>query len=1121
MKLLFNVGDIGKASKKILLVAVLLAFAMSAGSQTISGVVVDDQGEAAIGATVRIADDMSVGTATDLEGKFTIKATEGQILVISYVGFGQEEVAAKEGMRIQLKPAVGKVDEVVVQGMRRVDKRLFTGATSSVDADKIKLDGIADVSRALEGRVAGVSVQNVSGTFGTAPKIRVRGATSIYGASKPLWVIDGIIQEDAVDIDADDLSSGDAVTLISNAIAGLSADDIESFQVLKDGSATSIYGARAMAGVVVITTKRGKTGRSTINYTGEFSFRLKPSYNNYNICNSQEQMGIYKEMAEKGWLEFAALANGSNSGLYGQMYTQMARYDETKGEFGLPHTDAAMARYLQEAEFRNTDWFDLLFQNNIVQNHSVSISTGSEKASLYASLSMMDDPGWTIDSSVKRYTANMNAQFNLSKYITVSLLTNSSYRQQKAPGTLARTTDVVSGEVSRSFDINPFSYALNTARTLDPDAVYTRNYAPFNIFSELGNNYIDLNVSDLKFQGEITVKPILGLEFNAIVAYRTNRSSTEHFILNESNQSEAYRAGVGNPNIQDSNTYLYKDPDKPNTYPVSVMPVGGIYTRSNYAVDQLDFRLTGQYNKVWNDIHILNVFAGMEVNKTDKDQTFNSDYGVDYNAQRLVNITPDFYKQAKEENTILSSFAKSWTRNLAYFLSTSYSYAGRYTLNLTGRYEGSNKLGKARSSRWLPTWNVSGAWNVSEEEWFQHYLEHSNAWMSHLSFRASYSLTADRGPSSVSNAMPIYYSTNAWRPQGDQMETVIVLSNIANTELTYEKKHEFNIGFDAGFINNRINLAFDAYWRNNYDLIGFIQTQGVGGIIDKMANVASMKSNGVEATLTTKNIRRSNFKWDTDLIFSFAQNEITDLKSRSNVIGLITGNSTNHFRKGYPVSALFSIPFMGLDDMGVPTIINEKGDVTNTDINFQEYENLDFLKYEGPTEPTVTGGLNNMFTWKNWRLNVFITYAFGNKVRLDPAFSAAYSDMSAMTKDFKNRWVMPGDEEFTDIPVIASRRQYWDNTQIGYAYNAYNYSSARVADGGFVRMKDISLTYELPASFLKRVGLSTASLKLDGTNLFLIYSDKKLNGQDPEFVNSGGVASPLSKQFTFTVRLGI
>ena len=1113
----------------MLLLATLFLVMGQALAQKISGTVIgQEDGEPVIGASVMVQG-TKTGTTTNLDGKFTLTVPAGKKIVISYIGMNTLTLTPKNGMVVKMTANATTVDEVVVTGMQKMDKRLFTGATTKVDADKTKLDGVADVSRALEGRAAGVSVQNVSGTFGTAPKIRVRGATSIYGASKPLWVIDGVIQEDAVDISADDLSSGDATTLISNAIAGLSADDIESFQVLKDGSATSIYGARAMAGVVVITTKRGKSGRSTINYTGEFTYRLKPSYNDYNISNSQEQMGIYKEMASKGWLEFSALANSSTSGLYGKMYNEIAKYYEEKdmygnttgGHFGLPFTESAMNSYLQTAEFRNTDWFDLLFDNNIMQNHSVSISTGTDKASLYASLSALNDPGWTKDSKVERYTANMNASFNLSKKLTVSILTNGSYRDQKAPGTLARSTDVVSGAVNRSFDINPFSYSMNTSRTLDPNATYTRNYAPFNIFKELDNNYIDLSVADMKFQGEVTYKPIQGLEIHALGAYRTQKTSQEHFILNQSNQAEAYRAGVGDPNIQDSNSYLYKDPDKPNSLPISVMPNGGIYTRNDYMVRQLDFRGTVQYNKVWNDTHIMNLFGGMEANKTDKDQMFHSDYGVDYDAARLVSITPEFYKQAKEEGTVLSSFSKSWTRNLAYFANASYSYKGRYTVNGTIRYEGTNKLGKARTARWLPTWNVSGAWNAHEESFFQRWMERTNNAVSHLALRASYSLTADRGPSSVSNALPIYYSTQAWRPQGEQMETVIVLSNIANTELTYEKKHEFNVGLDLGLFNNRVNMNVDVYWRQNYDLIGYIQTQGVGGIIDKLANVASMDSHGVEFTLSTTNIRTADWSWNTDLTFSYAANEITDLRSRSNVINLVSGSSSNHFREGYPVSALFSIPFVGLNDEGIPQIINENGEVTTTDIYFQEYEKLDFLKYEGPTEPTITGGLNNLVKWNNWRLNLFITYSFGNKLRLDPAFAAAYSDMSAMPKEFKNRWVQPGDEKITDIPTIASRRQYYDNSQLSYAYNAYNYSTARVADGGFIRLKDVSLTYDLPASLVHRIGLSTASLKLDATNLCLLYADKKLNGQDPEFVNSGGVATPMPKQFTFTVRLGI
>lgn len=1105
--------------------AVLSAgIAFAQGGSKVNGIVVDEIGEPVIGASVFVKG-TKTGAVTDVDGKFSINTSPGSTLVITYVGYEKVETKAESGMKVTMSPSSHALGEVVVTGMQKMDKRLFTGATAKIDAEKAKLDGVADVSRALEGRIAGVSVQNVSGTFGTAPKIRVRGATSIYGTSSPLWVIDGVIQEDAVDVSADDLSSGDAVTLISNAIAGLSADDIESFQVLKDGSATSIYGARAMAGVVVITTKRGKAGRSTVNYTGEFTYRMKPSYDQYNISNSQEQMGIYKEMEEKGWLEFSTLANSSSSGIYGRMYNLIAQYDQTNGQFGLPNTEAAMAQYLQQAEFRNTDWFDLLFNNNIVQNHSVSISTGSEKANLYASVSAMNDPGWTKDSKVERYTANMNATFNLSKNLSVSILTNGSYRDQQAPGTLSQSTDVVTGAVSRDFDINPFSYAMNTSRALDPNDTYTRNYAPFNIFHELDNNYIDLSISDLKFQGEISWKPITGLEFHLLGAYRTQKTSQEHSVLNESNQAEAYRAGVDDPNIMYNNRFLYQDPDNPNSLPISVMPTGGIYIRNDYMVKQLDFRGTVQYNKIWNDTHIMNLFGGMEVNKTDRDQSMHSDYGVDFDNGRIVNITPEFYKQAREQGTILTSFAKTWTRNIAYFLSGSYSYKGRYTVNLTGRYEGTNKLGRSRSARWLPTWNVSGAWNAHEETFFKKWMERTNGALSHLTLRASYSLTADRGPSWVTNALPVFIAENVWRPQGDQIETGIYLSDLANTELTYEKKHELNLGFDAGFLNNRINLNFDIYWRNNYDLIGIIQTQGVGGTIQKYANVATMKSNGVEATLSTRNIQTKDFNWTTDLTFSYAKNKITDLDSRSNVISLVSGQSSSassgRFREGYPVSALFSIPFVGLNDEGLPQFINENGEITTSDINFQEYENIDYLKYEGPTEPTITGGFNNTLSYKNWRLNVFITYSFGNKIRLDPVFAAGYSDMTAMPKEFKNRWVQSGDEYITDIPTIASVRQYQNDSQLSYAYNAYNYSTARVADGGFIRLKDVSLTYNLPMNFVKRIGLGSASLKLDATNLFLLYADDKLNGQDPEFVNAGGVATPLSRQFTFTIRLGI
>lgn len=471
----------------MILGALFLCIGMAFAQEKISGTVVSgEDGEPIIGASV-VAQGDKAKAVTDLNGKFTIHVAEGKLISISYVGMATQTVKAKNGMTVTLNPNQ-TLQEVVVTGMTTTDKRLFTGATTKIKADDAKISGMPDISRSLEGRAAGVSVQNVSGTFGTAPKIRVRGATSIYGSSKPLWVVDGVIMEDVVNVDADALSSGDASTLISSAIAGLNADDIESFQILKDGSATSIYGARAMAGVIVVTTKKGRAGQVHISYTGEYTMRLIPNYSQLNLMNSQEQMDVYQDMEQKGWLKYAEVANASNSGVYGKMYQMLSAYNPMTGQFLLPNTPEAKAAYLHDAEYRNTNWFSELFSNNIMHNHSVSVTAGTDKAQLYASLSAMLDPGWSLRSNVQRYTLNLNASFSLSKKLQLGLIGNGSYRKQTAPGTLSSGTDPVSGEVSRDFDINPYSYAVNTSRTLDAHTFYTRSYAPFNILHELGNN---------------------------------------------------------------------------------------------------------------------------------------------------------------------------------------------------------------------------------------------------------------------------------------------------------------------------------------------------------------------------------------------------------------------------------------------------------------------------------------------------------------------------------------------------------------------------------------------------------------------------------------------------------
>ena len=1089
-----------------------LSLGMALAQTKVTGTVIsaeDDQ--PVIGATV-LVQGQKAGTVTDANGHFTISVPAGKKIVVSYIGMESQTLTPKNGMTVYLSNSAA-IEEVVVTGMQKMDKRLFTGATSKVDADKAKLDGVADISRSLEGRVAGVSVQNVSGTFGTAPKIRVRGATSIYGSSKPLWVVDGVIMEDVTEVDADALSSGDAETLISSAIAGLNADDIESFQILKDGSATSIYGARAMAGVIVVTTKKGKAGTTRINYTGEYTMRLKPSYSNFNIMNSQEQMGVYKEMWNNGFFTFSGSYRASSSGVFGKMYQLMNTYNPETGSYGLANTPEAVNSYLRDAELRNTDWFDELFSSSIAHNHSISMSTGNDKAQYYASISLMSDPGWTEQSKVNRYTANMNANFNLSKQVSINTIAMASYRKQNAPGTLSQSVNAVTGEVSRDFDINPYSYAINTSRTLDPNEYYTRNYAPFNIHNELANNYQQFDVVDLKYQAELKYKPVRQVELSAIAAYKYSTTNQQHFITDKSNQAMAFRA-MDDATMRDANPWLYTDPDVPNSLPFSVLPTGGFYRKTTYKMNSWDFRATASYNDAFhNDTHIVNLFGGMEVSETDRAKDFFNGVGMQYDMGYLGSYDYRYFKQASEENSIYYNLTNSYGRDVAFFATGTYSYKGRYIVNGTVRYEGSNRLGKATSARWLPTWNISGAWNAHEEPWFQKTFKNA---LTHATLKASYSLTGDKP--AVTNAQVIIQSYNPWRYQTTDKESGLEIYDFANPDLTYEKKHEFNLGVDLGFLNNRINVQFDWFKRNNYDLIGPRQTNGTKGVITEYANVASMKSHGEELSISTKNIVEKDFKWETDFIFSHVKTEVTELDAQSRIINLVTG--TGFTMEGYPYRALFSIDYQGLNEQGIPTFINEEGELTTSDHYFQSYT-LDYLKYEGPTDPTITGSLGNIFKYKGFTLNMFITYSFGNVVRLDPSFRASYSDLLAMPKEFKNRWTVAGDERHTDIPALVDRRIIQEDNHISYAFNAYNRSTARVAKGDFIRMKEISLSYDFPKKLIAPLKLNNLSLKLQATNLFLIYADKKLNGQDPEFFNSGGVAVPMPKQFTMTLRLGL
>ncbi|MRT93243.1 SusC/RagA family TonB-linked outer membrane protein [Ancylomarina sp. 16SWW S1-10-2] len=1057
------------------------------------------------------------GVTTDFDGNYTISVSDHDtVLIFSFIGMISQEYVLKSGdnlVNVTLVSHSEQLGEVVVTtGYQKIDRKLFAGSATKLTAEDTKIEGIVDVSRMIEGRSAGVQVQNVSGTFGAAPKIRVRGASSIYGDQKPLWVVDGVVLEDLVNVSADELSSGDAETLISSSVAGINSDDIESFQILKDAAATALYGAKAMNGVIVITTKKGVRGKTRISYTSNWTVKMKPEYSDYNIMNSKDQMSVYSQMQDKGWLNHADVSQRKDGGVFLKMYDLINQYDPATG-FGLENTSEARDRFLQKYEMANTDWFDILFKNSIAQEHSVSLSSGTERSQTYVSTSFYNDEGWSISSKVKRYTANFKNTVQINDKLKVGFSSVGSIREQNAPGTTKRVDNVFEGAYSRSFDINPFSYALNTSRTMrayDDNGnyeFYKRDFAPFNILHELKNNKIKLNILDLNLQADLEYKFNPHLTYNFIGSLRYVKSTREHEINEKSNYAQAHRMAP-NSVVRKANQLLYLDPEDVNGEKVSVLPEGGFYNRYENYLKSTYIRNVLTYNNTIKEKHLINAMFGQEIKSSDRQQYFNNGPGYQYGSGGVPFTDYRYYKQALEGNQDIYSMGWTYDRYLAFFTNLAYSYKGKYTINGTARVDGSNQLGQNSRSNWLPTWNLSASWNVTEEDW----MKDQNI-VSMLKLRGTYGLTASMGAATNSTAILKNQVTN--RPYLSEKETGIKIESLENSNLTWEKQYETNIGIDLGLFKNRISIISDVYYRQGFDLIGVLKTSGIGGEGYKYGNYADMTSKGVELTLNTKNVVAKDFKWTSNFTFAYNENEITNLKSKPRVYDLILAEGGPI--EGSEVRSLYSIPFAGLDEYGVPTFYGEDGEVTQK-INLQSNV-TDYLKYEGPVDPKITGGFDNKFKYKNWDLSVFISYAAGNKIRLNSIFKSQYNDMDAMSNEFKNRWTMFGDENVTNIPTILGQRQ--ESELYDYPMSYYNYSSARVANGDFVRLKSLALTYNFPKEMVNKLGLNNASLKAQATNLWLIYSDKDLYGQDPEFYSSGGVALPQPKQFTVTLKVGL
>jgi TonB-linked SusC/RagA family outer membrane protein len=1096
----------------ILLLILTLIFAWESHAQnesqnfTVYGKISDETGEPLPGATVTVKG-TTIGVITGVNGEYNLQVDAGShTLVFSFLGMESQEFTIDRDQEINviLKESTAAIDEVVITGYQEVDKRTFTGSVGRLDSSQLQQIGVPDVSRMLEGTVAGVAVENVSGTFGSKVKIRIRGNSSISGNQEPLWVVDGVVLEDPVDVNPNQLYSGDPATILSSAISGLNPNDIEEIQILKDASATAMYGTQAVNGVIVVTTKKGKKGDLSVHYDGSFTVIFKPSIEDFHVMNSKERMEFSEELYAKNLMDFSDL--NKTYGAYGKLLADLAAKDTSQGNTWLDDFDENVRKY----KLNNTDWFDVLFKNSLVQEHSLSISSGGEKSQYYFSGSYYHDNGQTIGQHAKRYTANMRANFDIFKRLSVETILTGSVRDQLIFGAAESTSD--NGITTREYDVNPYNYAINTSRAMRPydDSgeleYYKKDYAPFNILNEIENNYINVDATDLKMQANVHFRFTRSLSYLGIFSARYSTSALEHTITENSNYAESFRAAY-NDEIRRLNDRLYNDPDDDDQNPISVLETGGILIPENTTANFYTVRNSLNWKPSLQGIHYFDILAGVEFRQKAYSITEFTGWGFDVSKGR--GAYPDYRAIKRDLLTDGDAYYSSdiyQYSDVAFYSNIAYSYKTLYNVSFSIRSDGSNRLGKSQRFRFLPTWVIGASWNVHDQKFMQ-----GNRIITFLKLRSSYGLRGNVGGLGSPSLLAYYRSTT--RFEGSDNERVIDIISPENSDLQWEKEYMFNAAIEMGFFNLHM-VSVEYYNRYNFDLIGDIEVPRESGFETKFVNYADMKNEGIEVTLNTSNISKPNFIWNTVFTLGYNKNTILNAYFNPTVNELTVPEGAA--QEGKPVNGLYSFRFAGLNNQGVPQFYDENGEITLIIDQFSR--DLGMINYEGPRDPVATGGLTNIFGYRNFELSFLFTFSYGNKIILRPIFAYYYDDVQALDKDLIYRWQVPGDEEYTTIPVVLDKEQrdrLTSNNQNPATF--YNRSDIRVADGSYIRLRNISLTYNFPGKVLQKVKIKGAQLQLQGQNL-LLWADPKLNGQDPEAISTG-ISIPAPKSVSLGIKL--
>ena len=1052
----------------MILASLFLFFGMAFAQTQVSGTVVSqDDNEPIVGATVQVVGS-NVGVATDMNGKFSLRMPEGKTMLrISYVGMEPIEVSARPNMRILLTSDKQALDEVIVVAYGSAKKSSFTGSAANVNSKDMELRPVASATKALEGNVSGVQVTSGSGQPGSSPNIRIRGFGSINASSAPLYVVDGIPYD--------------------GNLASINPADIESMTVLKDASAGALYGARGANGVVMITTKQGKSGKANVNWrsTVGWSNRALKKYDNvsqkefvqlfYEALRNDFQFNQGYSLADA---EAAARASlGAKDNLSSEFYNPFKNYTwETI-------IDPATGQVRADAQSAwNEDWMDAVLRKNAFRHeHQFSIDGGTDKTKYMLSLGYLNEDGLLETTSFQRYTARTNVDTQVTDWFHANLSTALTHSESNFS----------------DYDGTSTSNVWYTAQFINP-------LFPVYLKDAQGNTMYDDQNRVLYDWGEVRedgkYRPGSMSDFNSLGMLMLDDAYTKRDAASVRTGiqfgGDAPRFGVlqglklainFGADYNSSNYMRYMNSEHGNQ-----KNAGGLIQKQNGRTLSYTFNQLLTWNRSFG-MHNFDVLLGHEW----------YDYTYEYLGAGKTSLVNGI-KELRPGTTLYDADSYTQKYRINSFLSRlNYNYADRYYFSASFRQDASSRF--YRDNNTGSFLSVGANWRISKEKFMQ-----GIDWLDNLSFKISY---GEQGNDNILDADG-YANYYTWQslydlsyPNGDAPGGFV--STLENKEVSWEKNGNLNIGLEGTFFNSRLHASIEYFNKKTTDMLLNYPMALSTGFTGYSANVGDMRNQGWEFEVSGTPVRTKDFEWTLGWMGSLLNNKVLKLTAESPEI--IRG--VRIIKEGYELNTFYMSKSAGVDPLtGQQLYWAYKKDENGEKIAGSDYITSDYTKanaskyFLGSRIPDLYGSINTGLSYKGLALTMLATYSLGGKI-YDSSYASSmdlWYTSSTWNRAALRRWQKPGD--ITDVPRMAIAD--------GSALATDRY----LIDASYFAIKNITLSYTLPQLWVNKIGLGAVRVFTSMDNVALFTH---LDGMDPQYNFGGGTDYDYVPNKTVTVGLEV